>query len=43
MALATYRRVSPFPWPALVVPHRGDLDVLRALAGPFLRPRRSNA
>jgi O-antigen/teichoic acid export membrane protein len=43
MALATYRRVSPFPWRALLVPHRGDLDVLLALAGPFLRPRRSNA
>jgi O-antigen/teichoic acid export membrane protein len=43
VALATYRRVSPFPWRALLVPHRGDLDVLRALAGPFLRPRRSNA
>jgi O-antigen/teichoic acid export membrane protein len=43
VALATYRRVSPFPWRSLLVPHRGDLDVLRALAGPFLRPRRSDA
>lgn len=42
-ALVTYRRASPFPWPALLVPHRGDLDVLRALAGPFMRPRRSSA
>jgi O-antigen/teichoic acid export membrane protein len=41
-ALITYRRVSPFRWRALLVPHRGDLDVLRALAGPLLRaqPRR---
>ena len=44
-ALLTYRRVSPFTWRALVVPHRGDLAVLRALAGPLLRarPRRSAA
>ena len=42
-ALATYRRQSAFPWRALVVPRKGDLDVLRALAGPLLRvplPRR---
>jgi len=42
-ALVTYRRLSPFTWRALLVPHRGDLDVLRALAGPLLRvqqPRR---
>jgi O-antigen/teichoic acid export membrane protein len=38
-ALATYRRVSPFTWRALLLPHRGDLDVLRALAGPLLRAR----
>ena len=42
-ALLTYRRVSPFTWRALLVPHRGDLDVLRALAGPLrrMRPRRA--
>jgi O-antigen/teichoic acid export membrane protein len=42
-ALLTYRRVSPFTWRALLVPRRGDLDVLKALAGPLLRvvPRRS--
>jgi O-antigen/teichoic acid export membrane protein len=41
-ALMTYHRLSPFTWRALLVPHRGDLDVLRALAGPLLRvqPRR---
>lgn len=44
-ALATYRRVSPFAWRTLLVPHRGDLDVLVALAGPLLRarPRRETA
>jgi O-antigen/teichoic acid export membrane protein len=44
-ALLTYRRVSPFAWRSLLVPHRGDLDVLRALAGPLLkaRPRRGTA
>jgi O-antigen/teichoic acid export membrane protein len=36
-ALVVYRRVSPFTWPALLVPRRGDLDVLRALARPLLR------
>jgi O-antigen/teichoic acid export membrane protein len=42
-ALAVYRRVSPFSWRALLVPQRGDLDLLRALASPLLRlptPRR---
>jgi len=39
VALATYYRVNPFAWRALLVPHRGDLDVLRALAGPLLRLR----
>jgi O-antigen/teichoic acid export membrane protein len=42
-ALVTYHRVSPFTWRALLVPHRGDLDVLLALVGPLLRlplPRR---
>ena len=44
-ALFTYRRVSRFTWRALLVPHRGDLDVLAALAGPLLRmrPRREAA
>jgi O-antigen/teichoic acid export membrane protein len=44
-ALTTYRRVSPFSWRSLLVPHRGDLDVLVALAGPLLRarPRREPA
>jgi O-antigen/teichoic acid export membrane protein len=44
-ALITYRRVSPFSWRSLLVPHRGDLDVLVALAGPLLRarPRRGTA
>jgi O-antigen/teichoic acid export membrane protein len=44
-ALITYRRVSPFSWRSLLVPHRGDLNVLVALAGPLLRarPRRSTA
>ena len=39
VALATYHRVTPFSWRALLVPHRGDLDVLRALARPLLRVR----
>jgi O-antigen/teichoic acid export membrane protein len=43
-ALITYHRVSPFTWRSLLVPHRGDLDVLVALAGPLLgRPRRETA
>jgi O-antigen/teichoic acid export membrane protein len=44
-ALATYRRVSPFTWRALLRPRRGDLDVLVALAAPLLRarPRRGAA
>ena len=44
-ALVTYRRVSRFAWRSLLVPHRGDLDVLVALAGPLLRarPRRGTA
>ena len=44
-ALITYRRVHPFAWRSLLVPHRGDLDVLFALAGPLLRarPRRGTA
>jgi O-antigen/teichoic acid export membrane protein len=44
-ALAAYRRLSPFAWRDLLVPHRGDLDLLRALAGPLLRlptPRRGS-
>jgi O-antigen/teichoic acid export membrane protein len=44
-ALAVYRGVNPFTWRTLLVPHRGDLDVLRALAGPLMRvsPRRGAA
>lgn len=44
-ALLVYRRLHPFPWRLLVVPHRGDLDVLAALVGPVVRaiPRRSAA
>ena len=44
-ALVIYRRLHPFPWRLLVVPHRGDLDVLAALVGPLARaiPRRSAA
>jgi O-antigen/teichoic acid export membrane protein len=44
-ALVTYRRVHPFAWRSLLVPHRGDLDVLAALVGPLARaiPRRSTA
>lgn len=44
-ALVVYRRLHPFPWRLLVVPHRGDLDVLAALVGPLARaiPRRSAA
>lgn len=41
-ALIAYSRRSPFPWRDLVVPRRGDLDVLRALARPlrasYIRP-----
>lgn len=32
-AALAYGRRSPFPWRTLVRPRRGDLDVLRALAG----------
>ena len=35
VSLAAYARRSPFAWRALVLPRRGDLDVLRALAGPL--------
>ena len=45
VALIIYRRVHPFAWRSLLVPHRGDLDVLAALVGPLARaiPRRSAA
>jgi O-antigen/teichoic acid export membrane protein len=36
-SLAVFRRSTPFPWRSLVVPRRGDLDVLRALAAPLRR------
>jgi O-antigen/teichoic acid export membrane protein len=35
VALVAYARRSPFAWRTLVLPRRGDLDVLRALAGPL--------
>jgi hypothetical protein len=35
VALAAYRRHYPFGWRELVLPRRGDLDVLRALARPL--------
>jgi O-antigen/teichoic acid export membrane protein len=34
-ALASYRRRHPFGWRELVLPRRGDLEVLRALARPL--------
>jgi O-antigen/teichoic acid export membrane protein len=34
-ALFSYRRVSPFAWRALLLPRRGDLQMLRALASPL--------
>jgi O-antigen/teichoic acid export membrane protein len=41
-ALIAYSRRSVFPWRDLVVPRRGDLDILRALARPlrasYIRP-----
>jgi hypothetical protein len=33
--LLSYRRLSPFAWRALLLPRRGDLQVLRALASPL--------
>jgi len=44
-ALLIYRGLHPFAWRLLVVPHRGDLDVLAALVSPLARaiPRRSAA
>ena len=36
-SIAVYRRAETFPWSSLLVPHRGDLDILRALALPFRR------
>jgi len=38
-ALAIYRLRDTFPARALVVPRRGDLDMLRTLARPFTRER----
>jgi O-antigen/teichoic acid export membrane protein len=35
VALVLYRRLSPFPLRALVVPELGDADLLRALAQPL--------
>ena len=45
-ALTAYHSRSEFHWTALLVPRRGDLDLLRALAGPLLRrpePRRGSS
>jgi O-antigen/teichoic acid export membrane protein len=36
-SLAVYRRHARFDWLALLLPRRGDLDVLRALARPLRR------
>ena len=36
-SLAVYRRAAKFPWTSLLIPHRGDLDIFRALAHPFRR------
>ena len=35
VAVFTYARRSPFPWRALLLPRRGDLEVLSALARPL--------
>lgn len=35
VAVAAYARRSPFAWRALLLPRRGDLEVLRALARPL--------
>lgn len=45
-ALVLYRRWAPFSWRSLVRPQRGDLELVRALAGPvgarlFDRSRRA--
>jgi O-antigen/teichoic acid export membrane protein len=39
VALAAYRRRETFTWSALVVPRRGDLAILGALAPPVARLR----
>ena len=31
-SIAVYRRAAKFPWSSLLIPHRGDLDIFRALA-----------
>jgi O-antigen/teichoic acid export membrane protein len=35
VAVAAYASRSPFAWKALLLPRRGDLEVLRALASPL--------
>jgi len=35
VAVSAYARRSPFAWSALLLPRRGDLEVLRALARPL--------
>jgi O-antigen/teichoic acid export membrane protein len=37
VSLAMYRRHAPFGWSSLLLPRRGDLDVVRALALPLRR------
>jgi O-antigen/teichoic acid export membrane protein len=35
VAVSAYARRCPFAWSALLLPRRGDLEVLRALARPL--------
>jgi hypothetical protein len=35
VAVGAYARQSPFAWRALLLPRRGDLDVLLALTRPL--------
>jgi O-antigen/teichoic acid export membrane protein len=39
VSLALFRRHTPFPARALLVPQRTDVELLRAMARPFARPR----
>jgi len=40
-SMALYRRRAPFDWSLLVLPRRGDLDVVLALARPLRRATRA--
>jgi hypothetical protein len=42
-ALLAYRTREPFRWRALVLPRRGDLDILRALFAALPRRRPASA